>query len=260
LLASLAGIARPDASPPARAGATPAAHNEAAAIVKEAGSRVEPAVADAEIAGPLDVVVRPQQGAVEHAVSEEAKKGYDMLVIGLEPAFEDGTISRRIARAAEEFDGPFAILAARDPHREDPDRAIPDILVPVTGTGFSRHAAEVALALARAGGGQVTALHVANPARRRSWRRHVRAGLMGESGAAVLREIVQLGERQGVRVRPVLRRQGSAEEVILRTLAAGQHDLLVVGASRRPGETLYFGDTLDAVLQNAEHSVLLVSS
>lgn len=64
---------------------------------------------------------------------------------------------------SQAFEGPLAIAVARGFHREEPaaDTRL-DILVPVTGTEYSRRGAEVALTLARASLGSVTVLYVAS--------------------------------------------------------------------------------------------------
>src|SRR5438477_239153 len=77
---------------------------------------------------------------------------------------------------------------------------------------------------------------------------------------AILREIVELGDRIGVTVRTAVRRNAVAEESILRRLRAGSHNLLVMGVSPRPGEGLSFGHVAAAVLARSEHSILFVSS
>ena len=51
-----------------------------------------------------------------------------------------------------------------------------------------------------------------------------------------------------------------AEESVLRRLRAGNHNLLVMGVSPRPGESLAFGHVAAAVLARSEHSILFVSS
>jgi nucleotide-binding universal stress UspA family protein len=232
---------------------------DAGAAVKAAGKNVELVDQDAEVAGPLDVVTRPSQAVAHEAVLEEAKNRYDLLAIGLEPIWEHEGVSNRIARIVESFDGPVAIISARGPHRDDPKRAERDILVPVTGTDFSRQGAEVALSLARAMDATVTALHVTNRRRNRSWRGNFRTALTGNSGIAVLREIVHLGEQQGVKVRPLLKRHGEPEDVILRQVEMGQHDIVIMGVSQRPGATLSFGDVPDVILHQANRSILLVA-
>jgi len=169
-------------------------------------------------------------------------------------------IDEKVARIAAEFDGPFAIAAARGAHRRAEIGRPLDILVPVTGTGFSRHGAEVALALARADYGTVTALYVASPDKR-PWQREFRRALaIGRGGAAVLREIVALGDRMEVAVRTAVRTDIEPAQAILRQLRAGRHNLLVMGVSPRPGATLSFGAVAAAVLAQSERSVLFVSS
>jgi nucleotide-binding universal stress UspA family protein len=43
-------------------------------------------------------------------------------------------------------------------------------------------------------------------------------------------------------------------------LRGGQHDLVVMGVSRRPGEVLFFGEVPDAVLDRSAQSIVLISS
>jgi K+:H+ antiporter len=237
----------------------PARASKAEAVVKSTGEQVEVQDAGPGTPPPLDVVTRQQDASVEEAVAEEVKKGYDFLVVGLEPTVEDGAFSNRIARVTEEFNGPFAIVAARGIHRDGADRVERDILVPITGTGFSRHGAELALALARASNVTLTALHVAGQSHKRSWRRNVGGGRSG-GGSAILRELVLLGEQHGVAVKPMMSRHSAPEDAILQSLKSGRHDLVVMGVSQRPGGTLSFGDVPGTVLDHAEHSVILVSS
>jgi len=194
---------------------------------------------------PVDITTRSRRQPVEEAVAQEAKKGYDLLVIGVEKLAEEGVIDEKVARIAAEFDGPFAIAAARGAHRR---------------AGFSRHGAEVALALAHADYGTVTALYVTSPGKR-PWQREFRRALaIGGGGAAVLREIVALGDRMEVAVRTAVRTDIEPAQAILRQLRAGRHNLLVMGVSSRPGATLSFGAVAAAVLAQSERSVLFVSS
>src|SRR5207302_9158878 len=134
------------------------------------------------------------------------------------------------------------------------------ILVPVTGTAYSRHGAELALSLARADYGKVTALYVAAPAPR-AWQREVRSALaMGRGGNAILREIVELGDRMGVGVRTAVRTSTDPAAAILNLARAGKHNLIVMGASPRPGETLFLGNVAAGILARSDRSVLFVSS
>jgi Kef-type K+ transport system membrane component KefB/nucleotide-binding universal stress UspA family protein len=235
-------------------------------VVKAAAEEAMPEglASEAALSSP-DITTRLGSGPIEQTIASEARKGYDLLVIGTEPTMAaDGEFADGVARLAAEFNGPFAVAAARGPHREDPIAPELRILVPVTGTGFSRRGAEVALALARAGRGSVLALHVATAAARRpAWQRRFGAAwTVGtrDNEKATLRDIVRLGEQLGVSVRTAARRHAAAEEAILRQQRIGKHNLIVMGVSPRAGSNLFFGSAPAAVLARSDCSILFVSS
>jgi nucleotide-binding universal stress UspA family protein len=210
---------------------------------------------------PVEIATRVEQPG-EEAIGAEAKKGYGLLFIGREPASEGDTFHEQITKSAVEFAGPFAIAIARGMDRQETLGAPLRILVPVTGTSVSRQGAELAIALAQASRGSVTALHVASRRRRpRSWQRHLGAALAPTSSAdAIIREIVRLGDHYGVAVRGAPRRVQTPQEAILRELEVGGHNLLAMGVSPRPGDQLFFGQVPAELLERAECSVLFVAS
>src|SRR6202011_4781527 len=158
------------------------------------------------------------------------------------------------------FAGPFAIAIARGIDRQETVGTRLNILVPVTGTPISRQGAELAIALAQASQGSLTALHVAGGQRRRSWRRHVGAALAPATSAdAIIREIVRLGDPYGVEVKGAVRSVRTPQEAILRQIEVGGHNLLVMGVSPRPGDQLFFGQVPAELLERAECSVLFVA-
>jgi Kef-type K+ transport system membrane component KefB/nucleotide-binding universal stress UspA family protein len=237
----------------ARAEQVEAIAKATAEVVESDGAEIATAPA------PVDITSRPQNQPAEEAVAREASKGYDLLIVGAEPVSVDSEFHPKIARIAAGFDGPLAIAAARGVHRKDLVGGELHILVPVTGSSRSQRGAEIALVLARASAGSVTALHVAG-GRTRPWRRRLGASWAGSHGEAILREVVSLGDRVGVPVRTVVRRRGGAEDAILRQLETGAHNLVVMGVSRRTGKTLFFGDVPAAVLDRADRSILFVAS
>jgi Kef-type K+ transport system membrane component KefB/nucleotide-binding universal stress UspA family protein len=232
----------------------------AEAVAKATANTAAPDAADAGAAPvPVDITTRRQSDVVSEAVAREAGKGYDLLFIGVEPVAEEEVFDDQVARIAGEFKGPFAIAAARGGRRRGGIGRALDILVPVSGTVYSRRGAEVALALARADNGSVTALYVGQ--QRRSWRRRVPTPwTIGADEEAILREIVELGDRGGVPVRTAVRRAIAPEEAILRRLHNGTYNLLVMGVSPRPGDGLSFGQVAGAILARSERSLLFVSS
>jgi Kef-type K+ transport system membrane component KefB/nucleotide-binding universal stress UspA family protein len=260
-----------DSGPPSTSGQErPFAGETADAIIKDTAgaAEIESAHAGGTASAPLvDITTLERREPMEEAIAGEAKKGYDMLLVGVEPAVvAQGEIDEKVARVSQAFQGPLAIAVARGPHREEPlaDTHL-NILVPITGTEHSRRGAEVALALARASLGSVTVLYVAR--RRRPPRRH---GMVprfntnwagtGTNEEAILREAVRLGDRFGVPLRTAVRTHADPEEAILRQLRIGEHNLIVMGVSPRPGTTLFFGDAAAAVLKRSHRSILLVAS
>jgi Kef-type K+ transport system membrane component KefB/nucleotide-binding universal stress UspA family protein len=210
----------------------------------------------------LDVAVHVGSLAPEAAVSQEARKGYDLLVIGIErTTTAHGGFHEQIARMADRFEGPIAVAVARGPHLQEPPPRRLNILVPVRGNKVSRRGAEVALALARAGKGAVTALYVMGTvglgAAQRRLKRPTATRRHEES---ILKDIVELADRYETPIRTALRLDPAPEDAILRQARLGNYDLVVMGVGRPAGETLYFGKIAAAVLENSQHSMLFVSS
>lgn len=229
-------------------------------VVNESAAAGDGMAADAK-GGAAEITTRIEQPG-EDIIAAEAKKGYGLLLIGREPASEDDVFHDQITRSAARFAGPFAIAIARGADRQDTPGTRFNILVPVTGTAVSRHGAEVAIALAQASRGTVTALHVDTGQKQpRSWKRQLGAALAPlSSGEAIIREIVRLGDPYGVSVRGAVRRARTPAEPILRQTEFEGHNLLVIGVSPRPDENLFFGQVAAELLEKAQCSVLFTAS
>ena len=118
------------------------------------------------------LLTRVSEAPLEEAVADEARKGYGLLIVGVERSADiSGGFHENVARMASGFRGPLAVAVARGAHADRPLDADLRILIPITGTDVSRRGAEVGLALARATNAPAMALHiagsVAKPARRR---------------------------------------------------------------------------------------------
>jgi Kef-type K+ transport system membrane component KefB/nucleotide-binding universal stress UspA family protein len=231
------------------------------AVVKESAEAGDEAGPEEREGDPVEITTRVERPS-EEAIVIEARKGYGLLFIGREPASEGDTFHEQITRSAVGFAGPFAIAIARGIDRQEIRGTRLNILVPITGTPVSRQGAELAIALAQASQGSVTALHVDSGKRRpRSWRRQVGAALAPTSSAdAIIREIVRLGDPYGVEVKGAVRDARTPQEAILRQLEVNRHNLLVMGVSTRPGDQLFFGQVAAELLERAECSVLFVAS
>ena len=199
----------------------------------------------------LDVTTIVEKSPKAAAIAEEAEKGYDLMIVGL-----DKTVARKhefhddITALATGFEGPLAVVDARDLHREEPLPGRLNILVPVNGTDVSRRGAEVAIVLARATKAPLTALYV-NPGGKKGARQYQEA---------ILKDIVDLAETYEVTLRTAVRDDVAPDEAILKEMARRKSNLVVIGVGRRPGDKLFFGDTAAALLETSERSLLFVAS
>jgi nucleotide-binding universal stress UspA family protein len=222
------------------------------------GDEADPSEPGTEPVEIITKVEKPDEGAIR----AEASNGYDFLLIGREPASEGSRFHDQIVRSAAAFDGPFGIAIARGLDREEgPGRPF-NILVPITGALFSRHGAEIAIALAQASEGTVTALHVAAARQTpRSPPSQIDTAVTPKGGSdAILRDIVRLGEACGVNVQSKVHSDGIVSSEIMRQVRAGNHNLMVVGVTPRPGENLFFGNVPAELLAHCGCSILFVVS
>jgi Kef-type K+ transport system membrane component KefB/nucleotide-binding universal stress UspA family protein len=226
---------------------------EAGETMKEVAERAELAKKPDEKAGAkIDVTTIAEKAPTTEAVAEEAKKGYDLMIIGLEK-----TVARRnefhddITNLAAGFEGPIAVVDARDAHLKDPLHGRLSILVPVNGTDVARRAAEVAIAIARATKAPLTALYVAPTVKKKRSRQYEEA---------ILKDIVDLAETYDLELRTAVRADVAPEEAILKEMVRRRNNLVVLGVGRRPGEKLFFGDTAAALLEKSERSLLFVAT
>jgi nucleotide-binding universal stress UspA family protein len=136
-----------------------------------------------------------------------------------------------------------------------------NILVPVRGNKASLRAAEMALALARAGSSAVTALYVMGTVGLGAAQRRLkRATMSRRHEETILKDVVELADRYDTPIRTALRLDIAPEDAILRQARLGRYGLVVMGVGRPAGKTLYFGKIAAAVLENSQHSILFVSS
>ena len=206
----------------------------------------------------LDVITRLALDPA--AIAAEARKGYDLFVIGIADVRNlQGGFSKNLSRITQGFEGPLALVDIRDGAHDLARRRRGRILIPVSGTAVSRRGVEVGLTLARANDAQVTALYVTrtnSSARRSSAPRRL---VTRRDELAVLNDIAALSERYDVPLRTSTRADMAPDEAILREAGRG-YDLVVLGVSRRSGEILFFGNTAAAVLERSPTSNLFVAS
>jgi nucleotide-binding universal stress UspA family protein len=75
----------------------------------------------------------------------------------------------------------------------------------------------------------------------------------------VLKEVTELADRYDVKVRTAMRVDVAAEDAILKEARRGDYDLVILGVTRRPGDTLSFGNMAAAVLESPDISILVIA-
>lgn len=208
--------------------------------------------------GSVDVVTHARRAELGETIADEARKGFDLLVAGIDKvtASKD-RFDRKIDDIAAEFEGPLAIVAAKGKHLKQPMPDALNILVPVSGSGISKRGAEVAVALAQAGSGSLRVIYVATT-RDKGAQRGASRGLSQEAG--ILKDASDLAARYDVDITTTLRVNRAPEAAILREIDTTDVDLVVMGVDRIQADHLSFGGVADAVLRQSKVSVLLVSS
>lgn len=227
--------------------------------VKKGAARSARAVRKAEDT-PVDKVhltARTELEATAETIATEARKGYGLLLVGLENALTDkATFSGALNDITSGFDGPLCLVlnGAKSTGKMPMLRAGTTILVPVNGTEVARRAADFALALARPHRARVKVLYVSQ----------VRKGGRPDSVShrreeAVLKDVVDLADRYGVAVDTAIRTRATPDKAIAREVTKGAA-MVVMGVTQRPGEELFFGDTATAVLAAVACPVVLLAS
>ena len=129
-----------------------------------------------------------------------------------------------------------------------------NVLVPAAGTPEGRLAIEIAVVLAAASKGTVTALHVIDPRAAEMVTRRA-----GRAGTSVLVEARRLGKLSDVAVRGITRVNARPEIEIGRFARAARYDLLVIGTSLRQAEKKFLGPRTISLLRSVRMPILLIT-
>mgnify|MGYP001054515272 CR=1 FL=1 len=203
------------------------------------------------------LTARTASGEPGESVAEEARKGYDLLLVGIGRSLTSkGAFTRRMNDITRGFTGPLC-LVVKGGGKTDKVPVLESgatILVPVNGTETARRAADIALAIARPQHARVEALYVSPRARDAS----ARMSLSHRREEAALKDIADLAERYGVPIRTAMRTHGAPADAIVREAAKGAA-LVVMGVSQRSGDELFFGETVGVVLAGCATPVVLVA-
>ncbi|HTO83599.1 MAG TPA: cation:proton antiporter [Methylomirabilota bacterium] len=226
---------------------------------EQAGSReqvTEAARAGGETAPASEQLVLARAAGNEDALKKEIARGYDIVFVGIDrPLIEtDHRFADRLQELVNDFDGPVAI-AINGAGAAGPADVPLDILLPTGGTQDARLAAEIAVTLASASKGTLTALHVFDPTDDTQLLR----GRPRRFGMSVLVDVHRAGRRAGVAVKGLTATNVRPEMEIRRAARAGRFDLVLLGTSLRQGETKFLGPRTSALLRELRTPVLLIA-
>jgi len=217
-------------------------------------------IAEADEGSPrnIEITTRVPKERPGEAIEGEAKKGFDLLVLGMDQTLDaKGGFNRKLEDIGAGFRSPMAIVVAKGPHLKR--TAAPDlrILVPVSGSAVARRGAEVAIALAHASPYPLRVVYVSTTRDKGARRGSASISLGREE--AILKDTAAAAARYNVDVRTVLRAHIAPEQAILQEIRSSKADLVVLGVDRIAGEKLDFGSVAHAVLSKSDASVLLIA-
>jgi Kef-type K+ transport system membrane component KefB/nucleotide-binding universal stress UspA family protein len=226
------------------------------AVVKNAAKSI--AEADEDSPGNIEITKRVRTERPAEAIENEAKKGFDLLVVGMDKTLDaTGGFDGKIEDIAAGFRNPMAIAVAKGPHLKRSAGSGFRILVPVSGSAVSRRGAEVAIALAHVSPDPLRVVYVSTTRDKGSRRGRSSISLGREE--AILKDTTEAAARYNVDVSTVLRAHTAPEQAILQEIRSSKADLVVLGVDRIAGEKLDFGSVAHAILSKSDASVLLIA-
>lgn len=205
-------------------------------------------------------VVQPAQGDVAEQLLAEARRGYDLLVLGAsddlrDPRPDAPLFGALIDRLVQDAPSPVFVVSHRDFDVDEP-MDLRRILLPIAGTTGEGHALEVAMALASATDAVVEVVHVVTKAEEEG-RPSTQALLIGDQ---IVRRVAEPAHAAGAPVRTHVRTARRTELGIIEAAEDLQADLVVLAPSLKPlSERAFFGHGVDHLLAHAPCPVLIVS-
>jgi Kef-type K+ transport system membrane component KefB/nucleotide-binding universal stress UspA family protein len=195
-------------------------------------------------------------------ILDEAKKDYDLLVIG---ATEKSPDNKHLFSPIIDYMvrmSPCPSIIVRSENVQSnwiPNR----ILVPTNGSQASKNAAELAFLMAENNNDkEVMALNIITKLENLSeYLKDDQYESKVEFAKSTVAELENLGKAFGVRTQGVVLEGDSPEEVITDIARANNYDLIIVGTNVRPGsDRLYLGPRVENILRLAECPVIVFNT
>ena len=196
------------------------------------------------------------------AIVDEAKKDYDLVVLGATERSEDHS---HLFSPIVDFITRFSpcptliVQAGKIAKGWEPER----ILVPTNGSTESRNAAELAFFIAKSDRNkEVIALNViTNELSPVQNSKEAYIQTRKQFASEAVNELKKLGEAFEVKTEALVRQGNSVEEVITDMAESNAIDLIIVGTNVRPGSNrLYLGPRVESILQMASCPVIVFNT
>lgn len=217
---------------------------------------------------PVRRLVREADGSVAETILANASVGYDLVVFGertLGRDLDEPLFSEPIDRVIQETPCPAMVVSTSERVKRDPtlmDEPIERILLPTVGTQSSRHAAEVAFAIAAAEGALVEVVHVVTgPAPSDQFAGGPDLSRERGIGRRIVDREAELGRELGANVVTTVTRGADPGVALVELAEETDADVIVMGSSTRPiSRRAFFGPNVEHVVTNAPCPVAVLSS
>lgn len=195
-----------------------------------------------------------------HAIVEESKLGYDLLIMGASRGREASAVSGVVERVLQETQIQTVIVQL--PFGGQIPETLPmNVLVPVTASRSSRAAEELGYTVAHVSGGRAVALHVVN--RPDGEGVFLPGGSIDEArrtAESLVNESREFGRRLGVDIETTIRVAPHPEEEILEFATREDIDLVVLGTASRPvTDRPFFGHRVSYMTEQSPLPLLIVA-
>ncbi|ELY99321.1 cation:proton antiporter domain-containing protein [Natrialba asiatica] len=219
-------------------------------------------------AGSTRRLVRELDGSASETILESASSGYNLVVLGERTLGGDPgapLFSRTIDRVIQRTPCPAMIVSTSESVKRTPalmDDPIRRILLPTVGTQSSRHAAEVAFAIATAENALVEIAHVVT--RPQSSDRFAGGPDLSDEldiGSQIVDREAELGRQLGAQVVTTVTAADNPGAALVSLADRNDADLIVMGSNTRPiSRRAFFGPNVEFVVTNAPCPVAVLNS
>lgn len=202
-------------------------------------------------------------------ILKEARRGYDLIVMGASEyrGFQGSLFNALVDRIVQDAPCPTLVVKSSMPLIQGdycpiPAHPLRQILVPTVGSRASLNAVEMAAAIGKQTGAQLTLIHVVNttPSKYLLFDQNPTEAIV-EIGREIVEFQAQVARQLGAEVIPQVLEGGSPEDTILEFAQHNPVDLIFLGSTLRliTGRA-FFSHRVDTILRKAPCPVAVISS